>query len=144
MPGRGQGQIGLGNYFQREADDSSDGFATLAGFTEITPPQYSRATEDITDTGDEDGFDRVISGMRSAGEVSLVLNYVPGGDTEDQLQADLESDDAHNYRILFKNGVTCDFSGLVTAFQPTGPMGSKMTASVTLKISGKPVWGSES
>jgi predicted secreted protein len=144
MPGRGQGQIGLGNFFQRESDDSSDGFATLAGFTEISPPQYTRETQDITDTGDTNGYRRFISGMRDAGEVSLSLNYVPGGDTEDQLLADLESDTAHNYRLLFANGVTCDFSAFVTAVQPTGPMESKMTASVSVKITGKPTWGSES
>lgn len=144
MTGRNQGQIGLGNYFQREADDSTDGFVTLGGFTQIDPPQQSRAVEDITDTGDEDGYDRVISGLRSGGEVSLSLNFVPGGNTESQLQADLESDELHNYRILFKNGATVDFAGLVTGVQPTGPMASKMTASVTVKVSGRPVWGTES
>lgn len=128
--------IGYNAVFER--DDT--GFSAIAEVVSITPPQMSKDTPDATHLGSPDGYREFISGLRDAGEVSLELNYVPSDATQALLRTDFDADTSRSYRITFPDASTITFDGFVTALSPSVPLDDKMALSVTLKVTGKPVF----
>lgn len=104
--------------------------------TSLTPPGYTRDALDATHMQSPDRFREFIAGLMDAGEVSMDLNWVPIA--ADAAIAALEAG-KQNYQILIPGDVTITFSGICTAYSPSAPLGDKMTASATFKVSGKPV-----
>jgi hypothetical protein len=64
------------------------------------------------------------------------MNFVPGSASDDRLLALDESGDTVEMRIVFPNNVTWTFDGFVSGYQPAVPVDDKMTADVTIKVSG--------
>lgn len=120
------------------ATDATFGTVTdLAEVTNITPPSPSRATVDATHLKSTGNYEEFISGIRSGGEASITLNYVPA--VNDILIAELDKDTIGHYQITFPNGIRLQFSALCTdvEFGDLTP-DEKMMLTGTFKASGAP------
>ena len=115
----------------------------LGGITALPPPPFSRDAVDVTSLSSPNATREYIPALREPGEVSLDLNWVPGNATDLVLIEILDETDSRLFQITYAQVTparVCSFHAYVSAFEPGVPYDDKMTATVTLKVSGKPVW----
>ena len=92
---------------------------------------------DVTSLDSTGGYREFITGFRDAGTISLSMNFTR--DTYDAFKADFESPSLQYYEICISDGenTTLEFAGLVTECPITIPTDDKITADVTIKITGQ-------
>jgi predicted secreted protein len=112
-------------------------YTAIANVSGLSGPGLSRETLDVTAHDSPDAYREFLGGLRDPGEISADLNYDPAA--HDTLIEDLDDDDPSNYRITWPDGTTWTFPAIMTGFEPSAPIDDKLAASVTWKVSGKPV-----
>ena len=128
---------GEGTKFKRGDGASNESFTAIAEVNSITGPNKTRDSIDVTSLDSTGGYREFIAGFRDPGEVTLNMNFTRDG--YDQMNDDFEDDDTHNYQIVLSDTgqTTFEFAALVTSLGMAIPMDDKVTADVTLKISGQ-------
>lgn len=128
----------FGTQLQRGDGAATEVFTAIANITSIDPPSIERETLDVTTHGSPDQWREHLGGLKDGGEVSFDLNYDP---TEhDTLVADFDDTEARNYKVVWPASLgSWEFAAILTGFEPSAPHDEQLTASVTLKVSGKPV-----
>jgi predicted secreted protein len=116
------------------------GATEIAQVASISGPGLALDTEDVTSHDSEDGWEEVVGTILRSGEVSLDLVFDPAEATQVALWTDMVSRAANTYSLVFPDAAntTWTFDALVTAFEPDEPHDGALTASATLKITGKP------
>jgi predicted secreted protein len=122
-------------------------YVALANVSNIGGPGLSRETIDVTAHDSPNAYRQFVGGLKDPGEISFDINYDPL--VHDTLVADLDltaSGGAKNWKITWPKstgqvtaGNTWTFPAIMTGFEPGAPIDDKLSASVTLKVSGKPV-----
>ena len=131
------GLDGFGVLLERSDMAATPVFTALAGITNLGGPELERETYDVTAHDSPDAWREFIGGLKDGGEVSAEVNYNP--DAHDVLVADFEDDTPRNYRITWPGvGAVWAFAAILTGFNPEAPHDDKMTAEITLKVSGRP------
>lgn len=132
---------GVGTQFRRW--NGSD-WVDIAEINSITGPGMSRDTIDVTSLDSTGGYREFITGFRNAGTVTLAMNFTRA--TYDDMKADFESDALQNYEIFLPDdeATSLEFEGLVTELPLTIPADDKITADVTIQISGQVIVNSGS
>jgi hypothetical protein len=113
--------------------------ATVAvgNITTLSGPSMTAATIDVTDH-DSTAMEYA-AGMVDGGEVSFDINFRSTAGQQ-AVRDDLGEGPAA-YVIEFPGGISAAFSALVTAFGPAaGGVNDKLSASVTLKVTGVVTW----
>ena len=130
---------GVGTVFNRW---SGSAWVAVAEINSITGPGMSRDTIDVTSLDSTGGYREFITGFRNAGTVSLSMNFTR--ETYEMMKDDFEDDDAQNYQIVLPDDeeTGLDFIGLVTELPLNIPPDDKVTADVTIQISGEVVLSS--
>lgn len=121
----------------------TESFTIIAEVTNIGGPSLSLDQIEITHHSSTGGWKEFIGGLLDGGEVSFDINYDPVGATHDAttgLIADIVARTKRNFQLVFPDtgNTTWSFTALVTKFEPSEPVGDKLAASVTLKVSGQP------
>jgi predicted secreted protein len=90
------------------------------------------------------GYRQFIGGFRDGGTVTLPMNFTRS--TYEIMNTDFESDVLQNYEILLPDTelTSFEFTALVTELGLAIPADDKITADVTLKVSGQVVINSGS
>jgi predicted secreted protein len=125
---------GVGTTFKRSNMLSSASFTAIAEINSIKGPDKKRNTIDVTSLDSLGGYREFITSFRDAGQVVLEMNFTRSGFMD--LNDDFESEDIVDYQINLPDGTTIDFSGYVTDLGMAVPLDDKVTASVTIKVSG--------
>lgn len=133
------GEDGFGTQLQRF---DTNAFAAIASVTSISGPGLKRETIDVTAHDSPDGWMEFLGGLKDGGEVSADINHRPS--THDVLVADLEDDEPRTYRIEWPSGAAWTFDAILTGYEPDSPYDGKLAATLTWKVTGKPVVGSAS
>ncbi len=125
---------GVGTSFRRWNGSS---WENIAEINSITGPNKSRDTIDVTSLDSTGGYREFIGGFRDGGSVTLPMNFTR--DTYDTMNTDFEDDDLQNYEIFLPDddGTSFEFEALVTELGLGIPADDKVTADVTLKVSGQ-------
>ncbi len=136
------GVAAKGTLLKRGGTLSTDAYVSVGRVVSIGGPNTSQEALDVTHMESADGYKEFIGGLRDGGEIALEINYDPQNSTHQNLQSDIDTGTLRYWRVVFPTtiAVTAQFQALVTAFSRTAEVASKLTASVTLKISGKPVF----
>lgn len=132
---------GKGTKFQRETVTPGT-YADIAQVVSIGGPTLTRETIDSTHQASTGRWREFIAGLQDAGEITVELLFDPDNTGHIDLRSDLAVDALHKYRISFPDATptTVTVDALVTRFEPRAPLDEKLTATVTLKISGAPTW----
>jgi predicted secreted protein len=117
-------------------------FESIASLTSISGPGLSRETIDVTAHDSPDAWMEFLGGLKDGGEVSCDANRRPS--VHDVLIADFEDDDARTYRMEWRSGAAWTFDGILTGYECDSPYDDKLSASLTWKVTGKPVVGDAS
>lgn len=130
---------GVGTEFRRW---DGTNWVALAEVNSIDGPTKSRDTIDVTSLDSTGGYREFIGGFRDGGTVSLPMNFTHT--SYDTMNNDFESDVLQNYEIYLPDGSSFEFEAFVTELGLAIPVDDKVTANVTLKVSGKVVINSGS
>lgn len=117
-------------------------FTDVAEIKNISGPQHGQELIDVTHMQSPNFYKEFIASFLDGGEVSADLNFTNVA-SQTAVLDDLEDRRVSNYQIIFTTDagdVTCDFTCLVTRFEPSFNMNAAISASLTLKITGKPVY----
>jgi len=136
-----QAVAGVGTKFRRW---NGSNWVDIAEINSITGPNKSRDTIDVTSLDSTAGYREFIGGFRDGGTVTLPMNFTRAG--YELMNTDFEVDVLKNYEILLPDDETTsfEFEGLVTELGLGIPADDKITADVTIKVSGQVVINSGS
>ena len=129
-------KIGAVSTFSRAGNSVSE-------IVNIKPPSQKMDTPDVTTMDTTTNYKEYIAGLRDGGEVGLTLKLY-SGDTNGQygLLQDMENGTKQSFIItLPDNAATWTFNGYVTGHDPDVPLDNAMGLEITIKVSGKPVFG---
>lgn len=109
----------------------------LAEVNSINGPGMTRDFIDVTSLDSTGGYREFIAGFRDGGTVTLNMNFTRA--TYELMKEDFENDDEQIYEILLPDAdlTSVEFVGLVTELPLTIPTDDKVTADVTIKVSGQ-------
>lgn len=128
---------GFGAVFAYLSTDPST-YTSLAEVLTVTPPPISVETIDVTNMGSDDGFREFIASLKDGGECVVTMNYVEASAT---LLQTLVLAGRETFRITLPGSSTLTFSGIPTNFViDEVVIDDKMTMSLTIKVTGKPVY----
>ena len=124
---------GVGTKFYRWTNSA---WAAIAEVNSITGPSMTRDFIDVTSLDSTGGFREFITGFRDAGTLTLAMNFTHA--TYTAMKADFENNAHCHYCIVLPDAqlTSLEFAGLVTEIPLTIPTDDKITADVTIKISG--------
>jgi predicted secreted protein len=130
---------GFGTLLKRGDGGTPQVYTAIANPTSITPPGLDRDTYDTTTHGTPNRYRTFIGGLVDGGETSADINYEPA--EHDSLMDDFEDAQPRSWQIVFPDdlGTTWTFDAILTGFEPDAPHDDLLTATITLKVSGKPV-----
>ena len=125
---------GVGTKFKRW---NGSAWVEIAEINSITGPSMSRDTIDVTSLDSTGGYREFITGFRNAGTVVLAMNFTRA--TYETMLNDFESNTIQNYQIVLPDAENTglDFEGLVSELPLTIPADDKVTADVTIQVTGK-------
>lgn len=118
-------------------------FVALGDVVSIAHTGMSREVLDSSTMDDSNYFRTFISGRADPGEIAVELNLIDS-DTghealRDQLVDGAVSDALDQFQIEFpSSGTNWEFTGFLVSFEQTFNDGEKITASIKIKLSGKP------
>lgn len=128
----------FGTQLQRGDGATPEVFTPLANVADITPPGIERETYDVTAHDSPEAWREFIGGLKDGGEVEIEVNYDPR--EHDNLIADFADSAPRNYKIVWPGTLgNWAFAAILTNFEPEAPHDDKLAASLTFKVSGKPV-----
>ena len=109
----------------------------IAEINSINGPGMSRDTIDVTSLDSTGGYREFIGGFRDGGTVTLSINFTRAG--YELMKEDFESDVLQNYEILLPDtdATSFEFEGLVTELPLSIVPDDKITADITIKVSGE-------
>lgn len=109
----------------------------LAEVNSINGPGMTRDFIDVTSMDSVGGYREFIAGFRDGGTVTLNMNFTRA--TYDLMKDDFENDDEQIYEIVLPDDdvTSVEFLGLVTELPLTISTDDKVTADVTIKVSGE-------
>lgn len=120
------------------------GGTAVAEVTSISGPGLSADVIDMTSHDSTTGYREFVQGLKDGGEVSFDIIYVPAGVTHKNASGGLlwyyEQGGTAQHSIVFPDSATTTwtFDAFVTNFEVGAPIDDKLSASVTIKVTGKP------
>lgn len=128
-----------GTFVKMGDGGSPETFTTIAEVGDIDLPEIKQDTEDTT-SHDSGGWEEHIGTLLSGGEPKFSINWIPTSPTHDEttgLLAAILNKTRKNWKIVLPSTVkTFAFTALLTSFKPKAPVKGKLSADITLKISG--------
>jgi hypothetical protein len=122
-------------------------FTDIAELGDMTPPGLTRNEFDAT-TQEKD-IDSYVLGVLRRGQFSQGVNFLPSNETHDHIQGVqklLIDNTVTGFRITFPDSLSTRWimSGQVQGFVPSAPVDGKLSATMTLRFSGRMYIGNTS
>lgn len=111
----------------------------IGAITNFTPPSATRDIIDVTSSDSVDFVREYIPGLTDPGEASFEMNWDLGAISDTLLRTLSIERGIRTWRATFTQYTparTITFAGFVQSYDPDAPMEDKMTASVTIKVTG--------
>lgn len=135
--------IGYGSLFEISTDNGVS-WDEIAEVYDITPPSDTIDVIDATHMQSPNATREFILGLNDPGECSFEMNFIPGSNADETIQAVRNARERVKCRITWPNNVTWTFDGILTGYEPAAPTDDRMTATVTFKVTGSYIVGPES
>ena len=146
---------GLGTILERgDGGDPIETFFPIAHVFNLTGPGLKLNTVDnstITSPGQTITY---LNTQVDSGEISLSVNFLPKDDSQLGLILDLKTGALRNFKLVFPDGEQSEdndpllnsrweFAAYVTAFSPSAQLSDRLTANISLQLSGETITGAE-
>ncbi len=135
--------LGFGVVLKRGNAASPEVFTAIAELFNLSGPSLSMDTVQSTHTQSTGDYHEYLAGILEAGEVSAEVNFLPADATQTEaagILLDMKNRTLRNWEIIWTDSAptTWTFAAFCTGFEPSAPIDDRMTASITLKLSGDP------
>jgi predicted secreted protein len=130
-----EASLGYGSKF-KVTDPATFTLIDIAEVYNITPPSFEADDVDVTHNQSPNRTREVIAGLKSPGDCSFEMNFVPGSASDVLIRSLLGSGVQVDCQIEFPNAETWDFLAAVKGFEVSMPTDDKMTATVSMQVSG--------
>ena len=107
---------------------------------DIDGPNLSTDTDEITNHSSPDGVEEFIATIKRTGEISFPVVFDPQNASQISVLTAWENKTLDAYVITFPDGSTWGFDAYVIGFANTAPVAGHLSADVTLRPSGAPVF----
>lgn len=134
-------RIGYGTKYAIRRSGGS--LVQVAEVINVTPGEATADRIDATHMQSPGRRREYIAGLIDNGEASFEINWIPGSPTDVLLRELMTSGEIADHVITFANGVNVEFEASVTGFSKAIPIDDRMTATITVAVSGEEEWGSE-
>jgi predicted secreted protein len=121
-------------------------YQTINEVLSITGPTLGSDLIEVTNHSSTGSYKEYIAGGKDGGEVSFDINYLPADSTHDATSGLLymyntDPQTAQAFKMIFTDTGNTEwtFNAVVQDFQISAEIGSQLTASCTLKVTGQPV-----
>lgn len=132
-----EAMIGYDTRFAIETSPGSGMYVELEEVFEVTPPSSTISKVDVTSFKSPGRRREFIPGLTENGAASLNMNFVPGSASDLRIEELRASGQVLSMRITYPNGVTVTFDGFVEEYSPAVPVDDRLTASVSLSVTGE-------
>jgi hypothetical protein len=134
-----------GTKFQKGDGATPEVFADIASVIEVVPGEMTRDEIDFTNhSSGAYGYREFMGGLRDAGSYEINGNWDPTNATHNGttgVLAAFESDDNSNWRLQLPDTLgRFDFVGFVSSYKIETPLEEQGKISVTVKVSGRPIF----
>lgn len=137
-----EAKIGYGSTYEIwDKSLATPAFVEVAEVINITPGEATADRVDATHMQSPNRRREYISGLIDNGEASFEINWVPGSNTDELLRELFKTGDIVQHRITFPGGVTLTYDASIIGFSKVIPIDDRMTATITLAVSGDETWG---
>lgn len=126
--------IGYGTVLQLALASAPTDFTYIREVFSATPPNEADESVDVTHFQSPNRSREYVPGFTDGGEASFEMNYVPGSATDVFLRS--IKGKALVARVTFPNGVRISFNCSRQSYETSVPNEDKMTATLSLKVSG--------
>lgn len=117
-------------------------FTTIAEVRDISGPNYTLDTEEVTNHSTVGGYKEFIPTLKDGGEVKFSLNFFQDT-THEALWDDFEAGTRRNFQIVFpiqSGDDTLTFAAFVVDVDHDAPVSGVLTRDITLKVTGQGTW----
>jgi len=121
----------------KHSKDGGTTYTTIAEVVSISGPGLSAEAIDVTSHDSPEGWREYVGGLKDGGEVTFDINFIPGNTTHAELAGRIGAY-VDTFQLVFPDNTAWTFDALITGFEPQENVDGKLSASVTLKITGKP------
>jgi len=128
-------------YSIRATAGSSGTLTEIAEVINVTPGEATADRIDATHMQSPNRRREYISGLIDNGEASFEINWVPGSTTDEFIRGLFESGETREHQIEFPNGVTVTYEASIIGYSKAIPIDDRMTATITVAVSGAETWG---
>lgn len=118
-------------------------FTSIAECRNITGPSMTLGTVETTHMSSTAAYREYIATVLDAGEIGMELNFLPADTTQNQIVGilkDIKSKILRHFKLILTDtaATTWTFYGYVTALSNAASVDGKLTANITIRISGQP------
>lgn len=132
-----EARIGYGSALEIALASDPSTFTYVSEVFNGTPPSDTDDQLDATHWQSPNRTREYIPGLTDSGEASFEMNYTPGSAT-DRFLMSIKGKKLFA-RLTFPNGVQCIFTCSRSGYEKDVPNDDKMTATLTLRVSGDPI-----
>jgi len=122
-----------------EISDGAGGWIELAEVIDLTPPNQQTEEVEKSHLRSPGKTREYLSGWNDPGEAGVTINFIPGSATATLILGLKASGVARAHRITWPNGEIWTFSGFIKGFEASSPMDDRLTAVVTIRVTGDTV-----
>lgn len=119
---------------------SGGSFVDIGEVINVTPGESQAEQVDATHYQSPGRRREKIAGLIDSGSASFEINWIPGNSTDELIRSFLASGERVNHRITFPNAITLIYTAAVTGYSKAIPIDDRMTATITVAISGDETW----
>lgn len=132
-----QAALGYGSLFSiTDTSVSPSVLVDIAEIFNITPPNFEADDVDVTHNQSPNSTRETIAGLKTPGDCSFEMNFVPGSASDVLIRSLLNSGSQRTCVITFPNLVTWTFLAAVKGYEVSMPTDDRMTATVSMQVSG--------
>lgn len=134
-------KIGYGTTYEIwNAGSSPAAFVEIAEVIGVTPGASVADRVDATHMQSPGRRREYIAGLIDNGEASFEINWVPGNASDLLIRDLMDSGDIVDHRITFPGGTRVTFDAAIIGFEKDIPVDDRMTATITVGVSGAETW----
>ncbi len=119
-------------------------YTNLTNLKDISGPDVNAEQIDVTTHDSADFFAEFVTGIADGGEVSFDVVFDPTSAAHELMYNDVAARQLHNFKLILPGGGASvgniAFAGVFTKMSFGAPVKDGLMASVTIKVSGKPVY----
>lgn len=117
-------------------------YITLGCLRTLSGPAFAADDVDVSSACSSNAFKEYVRGMVDPGEVGFTLLFTAGGydDAYDLYDESIFGPEGTNWRIQFYDGSLVDFVGYIKSLSIDSDYLGEVTASGSIKVTGKPSW----